>query len=595
MRARARALDDPQLERLRPPHPDLAQRQHRPRRRELRRDLPRPGPRLVALRLHLRAGDAERGAPGGDVAARGARLRARPRGAAARGRARARAADLGPVAAAPPARPRRGTRQVGRGSGRRRVLPAGAFRAVGGRAALAPAARLRPDPAGARAAGHALQRDRVRQPTLPAGVRDVDRGPRGAGARAVGGATAGGAMTRGLALAVAAGFAVRLLYVLVVQHGVGVGGDGLEFHILANQLADGHGYIQPLVVSPTGVATADKPPLYPLLLAIPSLLGWSSLAAHRVLSCLMGAVLVAGVGLLGRRVGGSERVGLIAAWIAALYPLLVVLDGAVRSESLFAPLVAFLLLATYRLVDRPSAGRAVAVGVLLGACVLTRSEAVLLGAFLLVIVGFRLPGGSRFRPIAGAALIALLFVSPWAIRNWAEFDRPLLSTNSGSLVYGANCHTAYYSGLIGTWPCYPRLTVAPGRDEADVSTELRRDGLDYAGDHAGRLPAVAAVRAARSFDFWSPASATRLEAGIGDRDLTTYRIGVGVYYLLLPLAVWGAVILRRRGEPLALLLSLLALVVVVTLLGYGTPRFGVPAEIPIVVLASVAVARVVRA
>src|SRR4051812_38292394 len=168
-------------------------------------------------------------------------------------------------------------------------------------------------------------------------------------------------MRRPLALIVVAGFAVRLVYVLVVQHGVGVGGDGLEFHILANQLADGHGYIQPLIVSPDHVATADKPPLYPLLLALPSLAGWDSLTAHRVFSCLMGAALVAGVGLLGQRVGG-ERVGLIAAGITAVYPLFVVLDGAVRSESLYAPLIAFMLLAAYRLIDRPSFGRAVVLG-----------------------------------------------------------------------------------------------------------------------------------------------------------------------------------------------------------------------------------------
>src|SRR4051812_23753311 len=112
-----------------------------------------------------------------------------------------------------------------------------------------------------------------------------------------------------LGLLVAVGLAARLLYALVVMHGVGVGGDGLEFHLLANQLADGDGYIQPLIVSPAHVAPADKPPLYPLLLAGPSLLGWDGVVAHRVLSCLMGAALVAGAGLLGRRVGG-ERVGL---------------------------------------------------------------------------------------------------------------------------------------------------------------------------------------------------------------------------------------------------------------------------------------------
>src|SRR4051794_7947665 len=215
-------------------------------------------------------------------------------------------------------------------------------------------------------------------------------------------------MRRPLALLVAVGFCLRLLYVLVVQHGVGVGGDGLEFHILANQLADGHGYIQPLVVSPGGVATADKPPLYPLLLAIPSLFGWTSLVAHRVLSCVMGAALVAGVGLLGRRVGGSERVALIAAGIAAVYPLFVVLDGSVRSESLYAPLVAGMVLATYRIVDRPSAWRAVTFGALLAAAVLTRSEAVLLGLLLLVMAGVRMPRGQRLRLPLLAAFTSLL-------------------------------------------------------------------------------------------------------------------------------------------------------------------------------------------
>lgn len=392
---------------------------------------------------------------------------------------------------------------------------------------------------------------------------------------------------------VALGLAARLVYALVVMHGVGVGGDGLEFHILANQLARGDGYIQPLIVSPGHVPTADKPPLYPLLLALPSLVGLDSLAAHRVLSCLMGAALVAAVGLLGRRVGGA-RIGLVAAAIAALYPLLVVLDGSVRSESLYAPLVAFALLAAYRLFDRPSARRALLLGALLGAAALTRSEAVLLAALLLIVTCARLPPGLRVRLPVLVALSAALVLAPWVVRNWSDFGRPLLSTNSGSLAYGANCPAAYYSSAIGSWPCYPRLTVAPGRDEAAVSARLREQGLGYASHHAGRLPAVAGVRLLRSFDLWSPAAATRLEAGIGDRDLGTLRAGVVTYYLLLPLALAGAVVLRRRREPLAILLAPVLLVVVVSILAYGTPRFRVPAEITFVVLAAAPLAAVGR-
>jgi 4-amino-4-deoxy-L-arabinose transferase-like glycosyltransferase len=395
----------------------------------------------------------------------------------------------------------------------------------------------------------------------------------------------------GLALIALFGLLLRLAYALIVLHKTPVGGDGLEFHILANQLAGGDGYVQPLIVSPGHVPTADKPPLYPMMLALPSLVGWKSLVAHRVVSCLMGAALVAGVGLLGRRVGG-ERVGLLAAALAAAYPLLVVLDGSLRSESLYAPLIAFTLLAAYRLVDRPGFGRAAVLGALVGLAALTRSEALVLGGLLLVLVALRLPRPAGLKYTATMSVVAVLVLVPWVARNWHEFGQPVLSTNSGSLAYGANCHAAYYSGQIGSWPCYPRLAVAPGRDEADVSADLRDTGLTYAHDHAGRLPAVAAVRLLRSFDFWSPAEATRLEAGIGDRDLNVYRAGVAVYYLLLPLAVAGAVMLRRRGEPLGILLAPFALVVVVSIFGYGTPRFRVPAEIPLVVLAAVALAAI---
>src|SRR3954470_15267475 len=377
----------------------------------------------------------------------------------------------------------------------------------------------------------------------------------------------------------------RLTYVLIVLKHTPVGGDGLEFHLLANQLANGDGYIQPLIVSPGPAPTPEKPPLYPLLLALPSLLGWKTIVAHRVLSCLMGAVLVVAVGLLGRRVGG-ERAGLVAAALAAVYPLLIAVDGSLRSESLYAPLIAFTLLAAYRLIDRPGFGRAAVLGLCVGLATLTRSEALLLGGLLLVLVALRLPRPSGLKYTATMSAVAVLVLVPWVARNWAEFGQPVLSTNSGSLAYGANCHTAYYSRQIGSWPCYPRLAVAPGRDEADVSADLRDTGLTYAHDHAGRIPAVVAVRVLRSFDLWSPSRATRFEADIGNRDVNVYRIGVAMYYLLLPLALFGAVMLRRRGEPLGILLAPFAVVVVVSILGYGTPRFRVPAEIPLLVLAA---------
>lgn len=389
------------------------------------------------------------------------------------------------------------------------------------------------------------------------------------------------------------GLAARLVYALVVMHGRPISGDGREFHLLANVLAESQRYVQPFLYlyrDELAVPTAEKPPLYPLALALPSALGLDTNTAHQVASCVMGAAGVVLIGLLGRRVGG-DRVGLLAAAIAALYPALVMLDSSLRSESLYVPLIAFCLLAAYRLADAPTPRRAAVLGLAVGLAALTRGEAVLLLALLAVPVLWL---AARPRRLALAAAVAAGFLAvagPWLARNWITFDRPTaISTNEGGLIAGANCRSAYYTDLIGTWACFPRADPAWGTNEAVISNRLRSRGVDYAADHAGRVPAVVGVRVLRVWDVWRPRSAARLESGIGNRHIRAQQASVLALYVLAPLAIAGLVALRRRGEPLRILVAPLVLVTVVAATTYGTTRFRAAAEVPIVVLASVALA-----
>ena len=57
-------------------------------------------------------------------------------------------------------------------------------------------------------------------------------------------------------------------------------------------------------------------------------------------------------------------------------------------------------------------------------------------------------------------------------------------------------------------------------------------------------------------------------------------------------AIAGLVTLRRRREPLWILLSPIVLVTIASVIGYGTPRFRHAAEIPLLVFGGVAVTRV---
>src|SRR3954447_25450291 len=178
-----------------------------------------------------------------------------------------------------------------------------------------------------------------------------------------------------LAAVAGVGLAIRLVYSLAVMGDRTPGGDGREFHLLANVLAKTGSYLQPfqyLYLHHT-VPTTEKPPLYPTVLALASWLGLDSYAAHRVVSCLLGACAVVLIGLLARRVGG-DRNGLLAAAIAAVYPALWMLDASLRSESLYLPLIVLVLLLAYRFHDEPSWRRAGALGAVIGLAALTRSE-----------------------------------------------------------------------------------------------------------------------------------------------------------------------------------------------------------------------------
>ena len=123
--------------------------------------------------------------------------------------------------------------------------------------------------------------------------------------------------------------------------------------------------------------------------------------------------------------------------------------------------------------------------------------------------------------------------------------------------------------------------------DAERSRRWRREGLEYARDHAGRLPIVIPVRVLRTWELWQPLEQVQFAEG---RYRPLVRVGVVWYFALLPLAGLGVLALRGRRE-LWLLLAPAATVVVTSAVGYGVPRLRHAAEIPLVVLAAVGIER----
>jgi 4-amino-4-deoxy-L-arabinose transferase-like glycosyltransferase len=401
---------------------------------------------------------------------------------------------------------------------------------------------------------------------------------------------------RGFALRLAglaaAGVGLRALYLFTVGRDVNGAGDWHFYHWQANLIAEGRGFIEPFKflfdhhVSPS----AGHPPLYPLALAVVSKLGGTGELSHRALGLILGACTIVLVGLLGRRAGG-ERLGLVAAGLCAVYPLMIAVDGALMSETLYGPLVAVALLAAWRMLDRPGPWIALATGAAIALAALTRSEALLLLVVLAWPAAWRGGAGWPLRA-ALATLACALVLAPWAIRNADRFGAFVpISTNDSTVLAGANCPLTYHGVDLGGWNIE---CISKRRDdnEADQAAIWRREATDYAREHAGRLPVVGAVRLLRVWDLWQPRRQVMFAEG---RQRRVEQAGVAVYFAFLVLGALGAVTLHRRGVTLLVLLAPAVAVCVAAVLGYGIPRLRHGFEIPLLVLAAAGILRLVDA
>jgi 4-amino-4-deoxy-L-arabinose transferase-like glycosyltransferase len=387
-----------------------------------------------------------------------------------------------------------------------------------------------------------------------------------------------------VAVVAVSGGLLRLLDLLTVaRHTVGIG-DWWFYHWQANLIADGRGFLDPFqLLQHREAASAGHPPLYPVVLSGLSALGLDSTVWHRSLGVVLGMVSIVLIALIAQRVAGP-RAGIAAAVIAAIYPIFIGADADLMSETLYGPLIAGMLLAALSLRERPRLGVAVLLGGLIALAALTRSEALLFIPFLALPVAWA-AGGARWLHLAAVVGACLLVLAPWMIRNASTFDRFVpISTNDATVAAGANCDLTYHGIDLGGWTI-ACISKRSERDESVQAAKWRREGIDYAKDHIGRLPVVAAVRFLRVWDFWQPRRQVEFAEG---RQKRVEQAGVAMYFLLLPLALIGFLAIKS-GWTRWILGCPFIVVSITAMTGYGVPRLRHSAEIALVVLAGVAV------
>jgi hypothetical protein len=235
---------------------------------------------------------------------------------------------------------------------------------------------------------------------------------------------------------------------------------------IAAGVREGRGYSVPGSDQPT----AYRPPLYPLVLAANPLgdVGWWV----AVINIAAGAATVALTAVLGRRLGLAPFTSLLAAGLVAIDPLLLRYTAQPMTECLCTLLTTLLLVAARPPTTTGSASvtlshqREVAIGVIFGLAALCRPTIWAWGILVTVAVfwnqwrqGRAFPSAStqRMAPTSSAsdlrlwsaiALGVALVIAPWGLRNWLEFDTPIITTTHGGYTFVLGNNPAFYAEVV---------------------------------------------------------------------------------------------------------------------------------------------------
>lgn len=337
-------------------------------------------------------------------------------------------------------------------------------------------------------------------------------------------------------------------------------------------LAQGQGYVM------NGRLTY-KAPLYSLFLAGVYRVAGHDYRAVRVVQAFGGVLLCLGVVWLGHLLF-TDAVGWLAGWWMAVHPLGVALTGRLLSEGLYTGLLIMTLLGMTLLIRVPTGWKAVGVGMGCGGMALTRSMGIGFGfLFSLVLMAFK-RWGVPFRRRMGYALLVLAglvgVVTPWTLRNWIRVGSFVpISTEGGRTFYGG---WIPFPGdkILGFNPVNETTLTAE-----TIASEVERDrfyflkALEHLKEHPLSIPRLTGWK---MLFFWCPFD-WEIMGHSG-----TYH---GLLVALFPFALLGLAQAFRQNEPaLWILLPPILLTFVVSVLFSGLPRFRLPIEPLLTLLAS---------
>jgi hypothetical protein len=381
-------------------------------------------------------------------------------------------------------------------------------------------------------------------------------------------------------------------------------------YLLRGQYLAAHHRLMPIIAHHRSYPDAYWPPLFPIVLA--ALIKLHSVAVAlwvgghvrvviwlRLAMSTINALSLAGLTLIALRLWG-RRTALVTAWIGALYLPWIDVGASLYSESLLAPLVIAMCVATleYQRTGRPLL--LVSAGLLAGLATMTHAN----GLVLIPIVCAAVWGAGRVRTpsvevrrvsaVVAVIAAAAVVIVPWTVRNAIEFHAFVpVATSLGNTLAGTYNSRSARSSPPARWlipshrveyrAIFRRLPI-PG---AAQDAALRSRAVQYIEDHPQYLLTVGVWNTANLLDFtyldYSLADARRERLPVSSvyaQNWAFWAIGV--------LAIIGAFTRRAREAPRWLWAVPILLFLTVVWVGAGSSLYREPVDPFLILLAGCA-------
>ena len=393
-----------------------------------------------------------------------------------------------------------------------------------------------------------------------------------------------------LALILAVGLFGRLIY-LGLMASVPLLGDAPAFDHTARLFADGKLFWGDVPWGEDHVSAWKAPGYWLWLGLIYSIFGASSAIAGLIQLFVCGTAVILLTWLLARRLF-NHWIALVAATIAAVYPNMFQFEEMLFVEAVVLPMT--LVLALLVFTGTPSLRRTIWIGVLLGALMLFRPTSFYLLPGLLAAWWVRGGFGYAVRTTSIAVGCMLLVIAPWTIRNAIVFDAFIPISLQDAAVAGTfNDESANDPNVPYGWRPAPERDVEvldpPSWEatpsEPEIREELISRAREYISDNPDAVPkAIFWNGITRFWDIRRPSNVLA-DAPFEGRRRSVASVGLAMYYILAPLALYGLWRIRHRHRDFAAFLVFSALAAIFVFSIASTTRYRVPFEPFIVILA----------